>query len=74
MTRVHLETFEVTARFPSLEAWVHTDVKGWTLADMISESEYQTLLGAARKELAAFERSDGSVAFSAPAHVVTMAG
>jgi hypothetical protein len=74
MTGAHLETFDVMARFPSLEAWVHTDVKGWTLADMIGESEYQTLLGEARKELAAFERRDGSVAFNSPAHVVTIAG
>jgi ubiquinone/menaquinone biosynthesis C-methylase UbiE len=74
MTGGHLETFDVMARFPSLEAWVHTDVKGWTLADMIGESEYQTLLGEARKELAAFERRDGSVAFNSPAHVVTIAG
>jgi SAM-dependent methyltransferase len=74
MTGAHLETFDVTARFPSLEAWVHTDVKGWTLADMIGEHEYQTLLGEARKELTPFQRSDGSVAFNSPAHVVTIAG
>ena len=68
-----IETFDVTARFPSLEAWVRTDVKGWTLADMIDEDQYQTLLVEARKDLAAFERSDGSVAFRSPAHVVTIA-
>lgn len=67
------KTFDVTARFPSLEAWVHTDIKGWTLADMIDEEQYQTLLNKARKELAAFERNDGSVSFSSPAHVVTVA-
>jgi SAM-dependent methyltransferase len=74
MTAAHLETFDVTARFPSLEAWMRTDVKGWTLADMIGENQYQTLLDAARIELAAFERNDGSVEFSSPAHVVTIAG
>ena len=63
----------MTARFPSLEAWVRTDVKGWTLADMIDEDQYQTLLVEARTALAAFERSDGSVAFKSPAHVVTIA-
>ena len=30
-----IETVDITAHFPSLEAWVQTDVKGWTLADMI---------------------------------------
>ena len=29
------------ARFPSLEAWVHTDVKGWTLADKIDDAQYR---------------------------------
>ena len=72
LTGARLETFDVTARFPSLEAWVHTDIKGWTLADMIGEDQYRTLLDEAGKELAAFERSDGSVAFSSPAHVVTV--
>ncbi|HUL07432.1 MAG TPA: methyltransferase domain-containing protein [Candidatus Acidoferrum sp.] len=69
-----LETFDVTARFPSLDAWMHTEIRGWTLADMIDEAQYQTLLAAARKELAVFQRSDGSVAFSTPAHLMTIAG
>ena len=67
-----LRMINVTARFPSLEAWVRTDVRGWTLADMIDDDRYQTFLDAARKELVAFERSDGSVAFSAPALLMTI--
>lgn len=67
-----LRTFDVTAKFPSLEAWVHTDVRGWTLADMIDDDACRTLLEVARKELSVFERSDGSVAFNAPAHLVTV--
>ena len=74
LTDAQLQTFDVTARFPSLEAWVHTDVRGWTLAGMIDDDEYQTLLDAARNELVGFERSDGSVAFSSPAHLVTITG
>ena len=30
-----------TARFPSIEAWVRTDVKGWTLADLIDDDQYR---------------------------------
>jgi SAM-dependent methyltransferase len=30
-------TRQGTARFPSIDAWVHTDVRGWTLADMITD-------------------------------------
>ena len=28
-----------TARFPSIESWVRTDVKGWTLADLIDAGQ-----------------------------------
>jgi len=67
-----LETSVGQARFPSIDAWVHTDVKGWTLADMIDEAQYRRLLIEARKELARFARPDGSVAFESPAHIVTV--
>ncbi|MGH9033485.1 MAG: methyltransferase domain-containing protein [Acidimicrobiia bacterium] len=58
------------ARFPSIDAWVHTDVRGWTLADMISDDDLDRLLAAARVELASFVDSDGTVAFDHPAHIV----
>jgi SAM-dependent methyltransferase len=67
-----LKTLDVMAQFPSLEAWLHTDVRGWTLADMIDDDGYEALLDAARQELSAFERSDGSVAFNSPAHLVVV--
>lgn len=66
-----LETRVGEARFPSIDAWVHTDVKGWTLADMIDDAQYERLRRAANEELARFARPDGSVAFAAPAHIVT---
>lgn len=59
-----------TARFPSIDAWVHTDVKGWTLADLIDEAQYRTLLEEARKELVPFAQADGTVSFASPAHIV----
>lgn len=66
-----IETLSGRACFPSIEAWVHTDVRGWTLAEMISDDEYDELLGAARRELAQFIADDGSVTFEHPAHLVT---
>jgi SAM-dependent methyltransferase len=72
LTSLQLRTFAVTARFPSLEAWVHTEITGWTLTDMIDEDAFATLVAAARQELSAFERGDGSVAFSSPVHLVTV--
>lgn len=69
--RAEIHTSNGTARFPSIEAWVHTDVKGWTLADLIDEAQYRTLLREARKELTAYAQPDGTVAFGSPAHIVT---
>jgi SAM-dependent methyltransferase len=68
---IRVETLDGTARFPSLEAWVHTDVKGWTLAGTIDDDQFRTLLAEARTELAPFVDRDGSVAFSSPAHIVS---
>jgi ubiquinone/menaquinone biosynthesis C-methylase UbiE len=59
-----------TARFPSIEAWVHTDVKGWTLADMIDESQYRLLQQEAPRALQLFVQPDGTVLFDAPAHIL----
>jgi ubiquinone/menaquinone biosynthesis C-methylase UbiE len=71
MPDVQIATETGSARFPSIEAWVHTDVKGWTLADMIDDAQYQLLLQAAQTELERFTVADGSVAFASPAHIVT---
>lgn len=60
------------ARFASLEAWMHTDIRGWTLADMIDDDQYAELLAAASVELARFAGPDGRVTFAAPA-LITVA-
>jgi SAM-dependent methyltransferase len=60
-----------SACFPSIEAWVHVDVKGWTLADLIDDAQYQTLLTAAQRDLRSYVQGDGTVSFAAPAHIVT---
>jgi len=66
-----ITTRQGRAEFPSIESWVHTDVKGWTLADMIDEAQYQSLQRAAQRELTAFAHADGRVRFAHPAHIVT---
>lgn len=63
-------TVEGQARFPSLEAWVRTDVKGWTLAQLLSDAQYETLRDAAERELRAFVQNDDSVVFRHPALIV----
>jgi SAM-dependent methyltransferase len=66
-----ITTVEGTAHFSSIKAWVSADVKGWTLDDMIDETQFQHLLAEAEKVLQPFVSADGTVAFTAPAHIVT---
>jgi hypothetical protein len=60
---------EVMARFPSLEAWVETEIRGWTLADQLDDAQFARLLDAAKTQLRTFELHDGAVAFASPAHL-----
>lgn len=66
-----IDTRPGVARFPSIEAWVRTDVKGWTLADAIDDVQYAVLQNVAQTTLKTFTEPDGSVRFAAPAHIVT---
>jgi hypothetical protein len=66
---VEISTIDGTARFPSISSWMHTDVRGWTLADVIDDGQYARLLEEAERELRPFVTADGTVAFPAPAHV-----
>lgn len=63
----HIEERAGVARFPSLDRWVHVDIRGWTLADVIDDAGFEELLSAAQDELASFVQPDGSVEFAAPA-------
>jgi len=64
---VEVEVRDGVARFASIDAWVHTDVRGWTLSDLIDDELYAELLDTAGRELARFERPDGTIEFDAPA-------
>lgn len=61
------------ARFPSIEAWVRTDVKGWTLADLIDDDQYALLQREAAVALQRYAKADGIVMFEAPALIATAA-
>lgn len=66
-TNPQVTRVEGTARFASIDDWVWTDVKGWTLADTIDDRQFGLLLGEARRRLSQFAGEDGQVAFDAPA-------
>jgi SAM-dependent methyltransferase len=59
------------ARFPSLQAWVYTDIKGWVLADILDETQFELLLKEAEQALQPFVTAQKTVAFASPAHIVT---
>lgn len=73
MSDAQIQTLSGRVRFLSIEAWVHTDVKGWTLAEMIDDTQYQLLLGEAHVEMKRFQQPDGTVSFPSSAHIVTVA-
>ncbi|MCB0168080.1 MAG: methyltransferase domain-containing protein [Anaerolineae bacterium] len=67
----HITTIEGTGRFETIDAWMTTEIKGWTLADIIDDEQFEQLLIEAKKVLQPFVTSGGSVVFSSPAHIVT---
>lgn len=70
-TDVHVEEIEGTARFPSVAGWVHTDVRGWTLSDLVDDAAEAVLTARAERDLARLVSDDGSVRFATPAIVGT---
>jgi ubiquinone/menaquinone biosynthesis C-methylase UbiE len=71
MNDITIRTITGQARFASIEAWIYTDIKGWTLANIIDDEGYERLRQHAPQKLAQFVLADGSVAFDAPAHIIT---
>ncbi|WP_436792860.1 class I SAM-dependent methyltransferase [Actinospongicola halichondriae] len=70
--KISISEVDGTARFSSIADWVHTDVRGWTLADLVDDEAEATLINRAERELARFVASDGTVTFPAPAIVASV--
>lgn len=70
LTGITISTQPGVARFPSVEAWMYTDIRGWTLADVLDDDAYGRLLAAAQVVMQPFVNAQGEVAFGAPAHIV----
>ena len=68
---IHIKSYAGVARFPSIESWVYTDIKGWVLADVLGDAQVETLLNEAKEALKSFVTADGSVKFSAPAVMIS---
>lgn len=61
------------ARFPSLDRWIDTELRGWTLADSVDDAVVARVQATARDELQEHVQPDGSVAFAVTALVVEAA-
>lgn len=66
-----VDTIQGMARFPSIEDWVHTDVRGWTLAGLLDDEQYALLQRRAPDALRSHVVGDGRVQFTSPAHIVS---
>jgi ubiquinone/menaquinone biosynthesis C-methylase UbiE len=73
MLDAKITTLPGTARFPSIQAWVYTEIKGWVLADLLDDTQFELLLKEAEQALQPFINTQSMVSFNAPAHIVTFA-
>ena len=71
VTDIQISTHKGTARFDSIESWIHTGAKGWTKDDALSDDQLNLLLKTAEEELSNFRTSHGTVAFPTSAHIVS---
>jgi ubiquinone/menaquinone biosynthesis C-methylase UbiE len=62
---------EGTARFPSIHSWMYTEIKGWTLADVLDDDQFERFRAEAEQTLKPYAANDGAVAFSMPAYIIT---
>jgi hypothetical protein len=67
-----IKTHAGVVRFPSIEAWIHTDVKGWTpLGDRLDDAQFARLVAESERDLAPFVTTAGTVEFPIHAHIIT---
>lgn len=67
---VTVSSRESSGRFPSIESWISTDVRGW-LAGLVNDEQYEALLREAERVLQEYVIEDGSVAFPMRGHIVS---
>lgn len=69
--KIQLHHQTSTMRFPSLHAWLTTEIRGWVLADRLDDAQFTALLHEAQPVLAPYVQTDGTVALRAPAYIVS---
>ncbi|MFO1301461.1 MAG: methyltransferase domain-containing protein [Burkholderiaceae bacterium] len=66
-----IETRGGTARFASIDDWIRTNVRGWSFSALVDDDQLATLVAKAQRTMARFVAADASVAFDAPAHLLS---
>lgn len=61
LQNVEFRSVDGTGRFESIDQWVTTEVRGWTIGDSISDEQLADLLTVARERLSEFDTADGCV-------------
>lgn len=67
---IRVETVTGTARHTSTDAWLDTEVGGWTISEMVSPAQLDALKSEARQSFAEYIAPDGTFSFPAPAHFI----
>ena len=68
---VGVERHAGQAHFASLDEWLHTDIRGWTLAEKIDDEQFERLRRAVVRRPDHFVGHDGHIRFAAPAFIAT---
>lgn len=71
VTDLEVERMPGEACFTSIRSWMHSDVRGWTLANELDDEQYERLVSEAEVELSRFVTADGSVRFAHPALIAS---
>jgi len=71
VTDLEVQRMPGEACFPSIRSWMHSDVRGWTLANELDDEQYERLVSEAELELSRFVTADGSVRFAHPALIAS---
>jgi len=56
-----MTSIEGTGRFSSIEEWITTEVRGWTLGESVNDAELAQLIEAGQEALGEFVTADGCV-------------
>jgi SAM-dependent methyltransferase len=62
---------EGAARFRSIDDWLYSDIRGWTLSEHVDDDQYSRVRARAHENLARFVGTDGAVSFASPALIAT---